>query len=1714
MTRAHHFALTLALAFCASIVSAQVPTGTPPFSSVGGGPDIIDLANLNSHIDVPVVSKSGRGTNFTYALGYDTSVWYPVGISGSQSWRPVYNWGWLAETQVATGYISYGESVVAARCTNSNGQVIIGTRGAIGHIVYNDPYGSPHLFPGGIQFVSPPCSPTSGGSLTNVLATDGSGYKLSMTADDNGNITSHLVVSRTGTQLIPPLLQGAGSGNFTDRNGNEITVSSSGVFTDTLGTTALTVTGTGTPTSPMTFTYSYPVGPAAITAKYTAFTVQTKFGCTGIAEYGPISNNLVSEIDLPDGSKYSFTYEGTPGVSGNVTGRLASVQLPTGGTITYAYTGGSNGITCADGSAATLTRTTPDGTWKYAQVKGTAPASTTTVTDPQSNVTTIQFQGIYETQRVVNQGSTTALKTTNTCYNGATSPCTGTAITLPITQRTAIITLPNNLQCKHVESFSTFGMPTETDDYDYGSGAPSSTPLRKILITYASLGSNINAFSQTTTVQNGAGTQIAQTTNNYDETTPTVTSGLPQHVAVSGSRGNLTSVNQWLNTTNANLTSHMTYYDTGMRSTSTDFNGHATTNTYSSAFAGAYPTTIANALNQSTTINYDPSGVVTSVKDPNNQTTSYTYDGLLRLIQENFPDGGQTAINFNTSTNITAVSKMNSSQSISNNTELDGLSRTKQTQLQSDPQGTDFTDTTYDSLGRVSTISNPYRSTSDPTYGITTIAYDALNRPTSITNPDGSVATASYSNNITTVTDEAGKKRQFQTDALGRITQVIEDPSGLGFVTTYGFDALGNLISVVQGSNQRTYSFDSLSRMASENNPESGIVNYKYDADSNCGNSAAGLLASKTNARGVRTCFFYDALNRLTKKSYSDGTLAANYVYDQTANWIPLSNTIGRMTEAYTQSSILVGTIFSYDSMGRVTQNNQVTPIEAPSGGAPLAYSYDLAGNVTQMTYPSGRVVQQSFDSAGRLCAVAASTSNCSTFTSPYATAFTYDPASQVTGFNYGNGVAATFGYSNRLQNTSLKYTSGTTTLFNLSHAFGAAGSNNGQISGVTDNVDNGRSVVYGYDSLNRLSSALTTGSTNYPQWGLSWNYDRNGNRTAQTVTAGTGPSNSVSVNASTNQINTSGYSYDLGGNMTNDASNTLVYDAENRVTSATNGGASGSYVYNAAGLRVEKVSGGATTDSIYLGPQVIAQYGGGQGLLAEYVFAGSQQLAVLAPTTIQNPSFETTNPLGQNCGTGCNFNQGPIPGWTLVGQGGSWQPNSTYYNLPLPNGSIVGYSNGGTISQTLQAALQPNSTYTLSVYIGHRLDGDVASYSISLQAGSTVLNTVSGSNSTIPAGAFAKVTLTYSTGATVTPGDLSIVLTSGGSQIDFDNVQLTGADSPLYFHPDHLSTRLMTDASGNLAGQQGHFPFGEAWYAQNTTNKWQFTSYEHDSESGNDYAIARSYVNRLARFSSPDPAGLAAVDPTNPQSWNRYAYVKNNPLNSIDSLGMSDCPDLKYTCGDVGGDLNGAPGVDLFGSVNFGTGNPANGCDMADITNCADQQSNREIAADIAAENRFASTAAEALFASMNDYTLSKNGQDPTSFVYPARSGGGGLQVFIIGGCLAFVDGFGNSYSWGCQGGDWITVGQLANAWENLNNAILSARLNVGKSANDLYIQNLAAQVNYQTSHPIGVCGALTIITVESMVFFPPGNKLVEVFPFGIGAAGAAYGLTDPNCE
>src|SRR5262249_960208 len=150
----------------------------------------------------------------------------------------------------------------------------------------------------------------------------------------------------------------------------------------------------------------------------------------------------------------------------------------------------------------------------------------------------------------------------------------------------------------------------------------------------------------------------------------------------------------------------------------------------------------------------------------------------------------------------------------------------------------------------------------------------------------------------------------------------------------------------------------------------------------------------------------------------------------------------------------------------------------------------------------------------------------------------------------------------------SLSYTKGATTLFGLNYYYqqssttcpsGSVFGNNGQIQCIADfstgTGDSGRSIHYAYDSVGRMLTAATTGSTQYPAWGLSETYDRYGNRSGQTVTAGNGFNVSLGINAANNQI--TGYTYDSSGNIIAEPSSagTFNYDGEECNTSFVGNG-------------------------------------------------------------------------------------------------------------------------------------------------------------------------------------------------------------------------------------------------------------------------------------------------------------------------------------------------------------------------------------------------------------------------------------------------------------------------------------------------------------------------------------------------------------------------------
>jgi RHS repeat-associated protein len=116
------------------------------------------------------------------------------------------------------------------------------------------------------------------------------------------------------------------------------------------------------------------------------------------------------------------------------------------------------------------------------------------------------------------------------------------------------------------------------------------------------------------------------------------------------------------------------------------------------------------------------------------------------------------------------------------------------------------------------------------------------------------------------------------------------------------------------------------------------------------------------------------------------------------------------------------------------------------------------------------------------------------------------------------------------------------------------------------------------------------------------------------------------------------------------------------------------------------------------------------------------------------------------------------------------------------------------------------------------------------------------------------------------------------------------GTEAASYYQADLRGPSVITDASGHITTRLNTLPFGNAPGASvDGPSAPLFTSYQRSSRTGLDYAINRYYNPMLGRFLQPDPVGVLAARPQDPQSLNMYAYAGNDPTNEVDANGLDD---------------------------------------------------------------------------------------------------------------------------------------------------------------------------------------------------------------------------------
>lgn len=1200
-------------------------TGYPTFNTpirVHNG--TVNLGNGNLSVNISLGSYVQRGgKTVKLALVYNSRIYSIANNGTSKSWTPTGGQGgWRLALGYANGTVQ-AASVTFTPC------------GASGYYVYSnyqfiDSDATVRNFPMTTSSDDPAkpsgCTLPYPTSATG-YATDSTGYFL------NASGGTGTLYYPDGTTFVPAQLNPVGgTANATDANGNFTTYDGQDVIlNDTVGRTILHAINIDNPV-PYNITNSQNTG-ASDTALWANVNAATSFGVSGVTEFSG-TVYVIQTITLPDGTHtYQFGYDSY--------GELSSMTLPTGGQVTFTYTNFTDGY--GNVNRWVTGYTADGGTWSYTpKVLTTCPSGgqnckqQVTVTKPSGDSAVYTFTlnnyGAWNTNTNEYSGSPsgTLLRSTTVNYDFSQPNYirpTSTVVTLP--------TPAGNINTRKTYYYDSqyYGNITGIWEWKYYIGSNPPNPDRKFFWSYTpdSPGPNYAQYAAKNildkvlvfTVQDGSNNQLAQTRTTYDSTTLTGISGIVNHDDTNFGtgdtiRGNATLVQKWL-TGSTFLNTTNNYDTTGELIKSVDQNNNATTFSFADSYfsdnganppATYTPTTATNAfltkgtLPVSGTIThgyYFGTGKTASTIDQNGADTYFHFvDSLDRQTTTYLPvtngNRGWTLLTYpsftetDTYVGITSTTASTSCTSCQHDQQLlDTWGRLYRHTIVSDPDGATNTDTSYDTTSRVASVTNPYRSTSDPTYGSDTSTYDGINRVIAITHSDNNVAHTYYGSAVSSnggtgtqlcststygigypilTVDEASKKRQSWEDDHGNIIEVDEPDSSnnLTVGTCYKYDVLDDLVQVVQGSETRSYNYDALKRMTSETNPESGTTNYYYT--NSTGGLCSGdpsLVCRKTDARGITITFTYDAENRLSGKTYSDTTPSVTFFYDQSSyNGLTITNGKGRRTGMSDGSG---QTAWSYDTVGRVlSEERTISGVTKTT-----TYAYNLDGSVVSKTYPSGRKVTYTVGNAGRAVS-AIDTANSIN----YATSAKYAPqgelASMVNDSVSGGfaGITLTYGYNNRLQMSSAKASSSNGDVFDLGYSYNlGSGVNNGNVASITNNLNTNRTQLFTYDNLDRIATAKTQATSGSYCWGQSFGYDRYGNLLTATVTQCSAPSLSLSVNTN-NQITNSGFSYDSAGNLKGDGANSYTWNAENRPTTI----GSTTYKYDGDFLRVYKSSG------------------------------------------------------------------------------------------------------------------------------------------------------------------------------------------------------------------------------------------------------------------------------------------------------------------------------------------------------------------------------------------------------------------------------------------------------------------------------------------------------------------------------------------------------------
>lgn len=525
--------------------------------------------------------------------------------------------------------------------------------------------------------------------------------------------------------------------------------------------------------------------------------------------------------------------------------------------------------------------------------------------------------------------------------------------------------------------------------------------------------------------------------------------------------------------------------------------------------------------------------------------TDYDYDAVGNLTRVTYPDSSIVDYVYDDAHRLTEIIDHNGNRLVYT---LDEMGNRIKKEIIDSTSSLLFTQSkTFDDYNRLKTI------------------VGALNQTTEFEYDDNG--------NLIGFTDPLSIHTSLQLDSLNRPTTATNDYSGISTSQFYHLD--GNLASVEDYNyNQTTYSYDGLSQLVDLTSPETGTTLFLYDGASN--------LIEKTDADGRVLTNTFDALNRALTEN---GTgYSVTYGYDEEPN------SIGKLGTITDNSGT---TKWYYENIGTIAEK-----VQTPTGGTPLStdYTYNATGQLQDMEYPSGNIINYVYAADGKLSTV---NLNSGAFIS----SIDFAPFGAISGWTPSNlaSYSRSFNLDGRV--SSVTYPD-TVRNYTYDDAY--------QTTLIDDTLFPSDTESMVYESMGRLESYTKNSVT------TDYYYDANGTR-YETYEG----SEYRTFTAYVNQIqdvyrNDLGvyeavFTYDLSGNRTAKDTLNYTYNESGRLIQVDDGGIiQAAYEYNALGQRVRKEVGGVTTHYVYdEGTHLIGEYPS-VGSDIEYVWIDGTPVAML----------------------------------------------------------------------------------------------------------------------------------------------------------------------------------------------------------------------------------------------------------------------------------------------------------------------------------------------------------------------------------------------------------------------------------------------------------------------------------------------------------------------